>query len=359
MAMTKPIALSKIAYNATENSVFSFTSSGGNQVVKNKITIRLNSDNSVIYTNTVESFVFSQTVPSNTLTNGTYYNYYFNTYDINDNESANSNVVSFYCYTTPIFTITNIPITNIINASNFTFNATYTQSESELLSFYQFILYNSSNTIITRSSELYNTNTPPFDVSYNVVGLEDNKNYYIEVIGYTINGTYFTSGKIGFSVNYYYPSFYSIIDLDNICEDGYTEITNNMILIDGTSNPSPMIYEDNSKVNLSTSGYYVSWSEGYTVADDFLARGFIYSPNVGEDNVVLIMKNSSISNEITINVKLETYGENSGKYFIELRSYGGAISYYAISNYVDTISHLMYWIRRVGNIYEIKLEELT
>ena len=75
MAMIKPIALSKNAFDATQDQIFYFTSTGGNQVVKNKITIRLQSDNSIVYTNTVISYKFNQTIPANTLTNGDYYNY--------------------------------------------------------------------------------------------------------------------------------------------------------------------------------------------------------------------------------------------------------------------------------------------
>lgn len=39
--MIKPMALSKNAFDATQDQIFYFTSTGGNQVVKNKITIRL------------------------------------------------------------------------------------------------------------------------------------------------------------------------------------------------------------------------------------------------------------------------------------------------------------------------------
>src|SRR5574344_445993 len=106
MSMTKPIALSKNAFDSTQDEIFYFSASGGNQVVKNKLTIRNNATNVVVYTNTVETFQFQQAVPSNTLTNGTYYNFYFNTYDVNNNESENSNVISFYCYTQPTVTFT-------------------------------------------------------------------------------------------------------------------------------------------------------------------------------------------------------------------------------------------------------------
>ena len=49
MAMITPIPSTKVAFDATQDSVFYFTSNGGNQVVKNKITIRNNSTNEVVY----------------------------------------------------------------------------------------------------------------------------------------------------------------------------------------------------------------------------------------------------------------------------------------------------------------------
>ena len=135
MAMIKPIALSKNAFDATQDQIFYFTSTGGNQVVKNKITIRLQSDNSIVYTNTVISYKFNQTIPANTLTNGVYYNYYFNTYDINDNVSDNRNVIPFYCYTTPSVSFTNLSNNGVVNASRFQTIIQYSQTESELLDF--------------------------------------------------------------------------------------------------------------------------------------------------------------------------------------------------------------------------------
>ena len=70
--MITPIASQVNAFDATTNHLFYFTSSGGNQVAKNRITIRNNTTNVVVYQNTVETFLFQQEVPANTLVNGIY-----------------------------------------------------------------------------------------------------------------------------------------------------------------------------------------------------------------------------------------------------------------------------------------------
>src|SRR5574344_4361 len=119
MAMMKPIGYSVSAFDATQNQVFKFDVQGGNQVNYNEIIIRNNTTNVVVYQNKVESFIFSQTVPSNTLTNGVYYNYSFVTYDVNDNASEQSTQIPFYCYTTPTVVFTNLPSDNILQSASF------------------------------------------------------------------------------------------------------------------------------------------------------------------------------------------------------------------------------------------------
>ena len=59
MALITPIALSQDAIDATNIQRFYFTSSGGDQVVKNRLVIRRQSDNSVVYSNIEETYAFA------------------------------------------------------------------------------------------------------------------------------------------------------------------------------------------------------------------------------------------------------------------------------------------------------------
>ena len=127
MALVKPIAQGVSAFDATQDKTFSFTSNGDSQVVANRITIRLQDDNSIVYQNKIETYRFEQIVPANTLINGNYYNFYFNTYDADGNESEASNISQFYCFDTPTLTLTNLPSNNLIEASSYTFGVTYNQ----------------------------------------------------------------------------------------------------------------------------------------------------------------------------------------------------------------------------------------
>ena len=51
MSLTKPIGQVVNAFDATTNHTFYFTSSGGNQVVYNRIIIRNNTTNVIVYNN--------------------------------------------------------------------------------------------------------------------------------------------------------------------------------------------------------------------------------------------------------------------------------------------------------------------
>ena len=103
MALVKPIAQSISAFDATQDKTFSFTSSGGSQVVANRLTIRLQSDNSVVYQNKVTSYRFEQTVPKRIVSvhravEFTTLLLYFNKERFRKKKINNSNISSKYKY---------------------------------------------------------------------------------------------------------------------------------------------------------------------------------------------------------------------------------------------------------------------
>lgn len=358
MAMVKPIAQSKNAFDANNIERFDFISSGGNQVVKNKITVRKNSDNSVVYTNTMETFAFYQDIPSNTLVNGEYYNYFFNTYDINNNESPNSNVVPFYCFTTPTLTFTNISNNTTIETSNFLFNVEYAQIEGELLDNLKFVLYDINGNILSESGILRSTDAPPFQLSYQVFGFDNDTNYKIQVDGVTVNGTIIKSELIDFNVRFEFPTVFTEIDLENRCNEGYVQFRSNLVFIDGTSNPNPPIYIDDNAVDLSKMGSWVEWLQGYEIPSNFTLQMWLKPVLLGE--FCKLWNNSDLNKYIQINLRrsflngetvlkdyIEVYGINNGNYVLQH------------SNTVDMLNNLsdiIVWIKKVNNTWEVILD---
>jgi hypothetical protein len=133
MALTRPTAKTKAAFDATKSETFYFNVEGGDLVTGNKITIVDQVTGNTVYTTPSEDIgrlVYNRTVPSNLLpppqgsglVNGKYYYYYFNTFNANGDMSVNSNPVPFYCYTTPVIEFTNLPPQGeYIETSNFIF----------------------------------------------------------------------------------------------------------------------------------------------------------------------------------------------------------------------------------------------
>ena len=368
MAMVKPISNSLDAFDAENSQAFSFTSSGGNQVVKNKIVIYNSLTPSVVaYENTETSYVFSQTVPANTLTNGEYYSFYFVTYDINDNESVASDLVSFYCFTTPSLEITNMPTGNIIGSFDFTFEATYSQTEGERLSFVYFTLYDATGTQIDKSSNIYDSTSQPTTISYYYNGFEETTIYSIQVDGETQYGTTITTGLIEFTTDYYSPTLLVDLDLENKCNDGYVQITSNIIAIDGISNPSPPNYTDTDTTVtvFGDIGEYIYWEQGYTIVTDFLTR--LWIKPCTDNEPILVLRNwrngdSIPDNAVEFNVYLLReipFGETEPQTCLKMESTQETEKEVILySNYIgliNNLSEIFIWFKKVDDTYELQL----
>ncbi len=388
MSMTKPTSLLKNAYDSTTASMFYFTTRGGNQVVKNRITIRLNSTNAVVYQNTVTSFLFQQEVPANTLVNGTYYNYYFNTYDVDDNISPDGNSVAFYCYSSPTITLTNKPSTNIVDSSSYTFDATYDQAQDELLNYLVYALYDSTGVEISNSGNLYNSNTPPVTFQYMFSGFENNTTYKIQIKAISVNNTITYSEMYTFSTIYYNPSLFSLLTLENDCEDGKVDIRSSVVLAEGEVSPNEdYIYR--SKITDGDESTYIQWDTWYTPTDDIISLwtnsyaielvgskvltfndGFSIPTDfqyqrwmypIADGVVEYLYKTGNESNRMVVELKSGIpSGESTVKNWFELYTEDNTLHTY--SNYVDAMkvdTNFIIWFKKVGNTYTTLLDVVS
>lgn len=389
MSLVKPIIATIPAFDATLNHTFAFTSNGGDQVVANRITIRNNNTNAIVYQNTLTTYILGQTVIANELNNNMYYNVYFNTFNANGDMSEDSNVIPFRCIATPVMSITNMPLTNIINASSYAFNSTYSQVNGELLNYIIYTLYDINGTELSNSGKMYSTDAPPINFTHLFSGLDDNTSYKIEVSGVTVNGMTFTTGLITFTVSYYSPVYVGLLELDNKCDDGYNQITSNIItstaetvptnpyyLSDFTANTDNYINWDEwfiipstdvisewlqpYAIDLSEYTYYAKWYEGFELTADFTMM-FWMTANRIED---FLTNFNSVSNAINVNFVREIpFGEVVPKDYFEVRAYvGGVEQVYQHSNYIDLMnntSKVFVYIRKFGNTWDLVLEELV
>ncbi len=354
MALTTPILYNISAFDAIQAQTFTFNVVGGSQVVANTLTIKNNTTLETVYSQTQSTFKFEHILPANTLTNGTYYQATLTTKDTQGNESSPSNPIQFYCYSQPTFVISNMPTGNVVTNSSFAFNVTYNQAQGEILNAYVFNLYSVSGTLIGTSGTMYNTDTTlPLTISYLFSGFEDKASYSIEVTGVTANGTQITTGKIDFITNYIAPNVFSFLFLTNNCKGGYITIESNVTGIDGETNPDPAIYIDNKEIDVRADGNYVQWSKGYEINGNWTMRlwGRHYRPNKE------IFRFSNADGDIITVI----YCTDDTQCWFEMRAqHSGNIWAYTIeSEHIalpENTEQLFTWLRRVDNLYELKIE---
>lgn len=268
--LTQPIINPISAFDSTRAHTISFVVIGGAQVIGNRLVISDNQTGKEVYNKIQSTMKLEHLIPANTLTNGGYYNAVVYTIDSGNNESVASTPIPFYCYSQPNLTIDNIPTTETIENGTYKFTGSYLQKENELLNSYQYTLYNSNKNILSQSALIYYDTDS--SLSYTFVGMSNDTSYYVELSGETINGTKITSGLRYFTVRYIQPASFAICDLVNNCEDGYIQISSNIVAIDGKSNPDPPIYIDDKEVDLRDPNSWVEWNSGFRIQDDFTMR---------------------------------------------------------------------------------------
>ena len=358
MSLTKPILLTTVAFDATNEHTFIFNAIGGSQVVKNKLVIRNNETNDIVYSEEQETFRFEHKVEADKLTNGTYYNAVITTFDDQGNESVPSTPIQFWCYSTPVISFTNLPLGNIIGNSSFNFEFSYNQAEDEKLNFYKMNLYNSFNNLISTSNTIYvQDGSPIYSGSYLFTGFENAKVYYIELVAITVEGTEATTGLIELTVSYIQPEAFAVVDLINNCDEGYISIKSNVTLIEGKSNPSPPVYIEDKEVDLTAPDSWVKFDEGFQISGDFMARLWFRKPtpykeilnfsNAKGQNISIRFMNGYVNDDDTTDLKA----------YIEMYVYSlQGFEYYIYSDYLDILQDTEYYvlgITRKNNIYKL------
>lgn len=268
MALTTPIASAKPAFDATKAEVFTFDVKSGDTVTKNRLTIVEQSTNSVVYQKTTSDgyLVYNQTLPANKLTNGTYYYYYFNTYNVDGDVSLNSNIVPFYCYTTPVLKVTNYPTSStVLQSSNYTFNITYSQAENELMDYMVCTIYKDKEVWLQSDKIKATTDNNYYYTAY---GLTDGS-YNLQVDCYTINNTKTTLKKDSFTVKINAPILYSRLDVQSKCDKGYVDVYSYLTDIQGESSDTPVYIDNNTRINLLPRQKYVRWTQGVNIPSNF------------------------------------------------------------------------------------------
>lgn len=390
--MAQPVGVAIPAFDVatgvnSKDILFSFTVRGGQQVLSNTLRIYLNDGSTTpIFTSTVTSYIYSQTISTQTLydnglRNNNEYFYTFQThgrgivgYDVYDEpiygniDSAESNPTLFRTYQTPILQFTNLPLpvedVSTIQMANYTFNCQYTQSEGELLSSLYFYMYDYNHTLIN-TSKLYtaddaiNPNPSPqsgmmFEYTYQ--GFVDDTDYYIKAVVTTVNNTV-SEIESKIHIDYTYDSGYFNIKATNFANGGYVEVVNNITEIDGevyNSNDElvdPTYYVDDYIVLTNDTLYF---NNGYQIPINGFAKQKWWLP-------VLLGETTKFSNDtgqyLTLELKRGVYNGTCYDY-IEVTQHDNMTVRKKTSNLLPALNQLVQlttYLRINNNTIDIEL----
>lgn len=352
MALVTPIGIAVPAFDATRDQTFSFTVQGGDQVVGNRLTIINNVSSEIVFQRTIESYVYSQTLPAYTLSNNGYYAFYFQTINAHGDVSTKSGNITFRTFTAPTLTFTNIPSTDVIEAGSYSFVVEYNQQEGELLNTLYFHLYDATQTQIKVSDVYTSIATPPITFTHQFTGLVDNERYYVRATGTTIYNTQIDTGFIRFDVNYSYEGAYFAVTATNNPIGGYVQISNNVAEIDGKVwnkydrliEPS---YLDGNSLLLDN-GEHLIWADGFSFANNRFAKQRWWTPiwwgqqNVMSNYSTLEGHEGDGSSYISIEFKRGIpQGETTSRDYLVAKGYVDGVQYFTkISNYILPLNNL-------------------
>ncbi len=363
MALTTPILYTQVAFDASKDQAFKFNVIGGDQVTGATITIKDNASLVTAYTGTSSSFAYSITVPAGSLVNGHYYQASIVTHNAAGESSQPSNTIQFYCYSTPSFEFSNLPSTHIINNASYVFDVTYNQTEGETLNAYRFDLYDNTGVLLSTSGSKYvSSGGLPLTVSYTFSGFEDKTVYGIQCTGTTVNGALVDTGLVTISVQYETARDYSYLYLTNNCEDGNITVEVNVVGINGSSYPDPPTYLADKLVDLTANGSYVKWAEGYQLPNDYTMKiwGKAFKANIDQtkESANIVSLANSSGDIVSI-----SYWEDTTKAWYQMRvqDVGETYAYVIKSATIDKPTQaetLFLWIRCVGGLYDLKIENL-
>jgi len=302
--------------DGTELNVFSFMCQG-TTITKYNATIYKLSDNSVVYTTGdvplspvgYNGDTVSFNVPINTLTNGTQYKWNVTTYE--NASSITSFTATFWANAKATISMT-IPST--ISAQSYNFTATYVQTDNVPISYFYFVL--SDSTGIIKQTDL----TFSGNVKTTFSGFVDDNSYTVQVFGMTSNGYMFNSPVYMFNVNYPQPSISIVPTVIQNCKTSIVDIKWGGVVVIGGSVIGAYSYiqnyglSNNWALSLGDTSYY---SSDFEIPETFSYR-MSYKP-------IDFTSGKMVSFQSTEGTKMYEFGYDStySRFYVNINgSYG-------------------------------------
>ena len=348
------------AFDATRGTTAYFTWKG-NAAFANELIIRDNETNNIVYqyktnrqmglyheTNLVEGSTES-------FVNGRMYNATLIVYDKDDAPSDESDPVTFWCFSVPIFKITNdFTESGIVTMASLYLTFKYNQKEDEPLNEYTVMLYDSNNQLL-HQSKTYNTSLSNGDLVYKIEGLQNTDGYKVCVEGKTVHGMKVSTGYVSFSIKFDKMGAGALVNLKDI-GDGKISIGSNFKILDAKANPDPPKFINNEEVDLRKPGAYVEFDNGFVVDGNYECKIAFRAPAVG---TLYTMKNAQGD---TIRLSYEYYDidyedEVVRKYYFKLNVSGKSVNINIFSNMFDSLGsgrNVVVLIQHKNGYYNLK-----
>lgn len=261
--MAKPIINYIYPFDATTTKQITFTYTG-DLPYRNRLIIYNATTLSVIYDITSPSRVLYCTLPADTCINGQKYAAAVQCFDSEGVASAVSDKAYFWCMEQPSFYFLNVTDGETITSSSFFAELFYAQTQGEVLSQFQYFIYDSSKVLLSASQIFYSTDY----LTYNYTALEDDTVYYIRAKGLTQYGTALDTGYIEINVD----TSYDNADYNNInalCNENNSIVTyyTNFTIVNSDEDGSLYDYDD-SYINLV--GKSLHYTTGIDLSGNFL-----------------------------------------------------------------------------------------
>lgn len=263
--MSQPTLYPVPAFDKVDGHIFTFSYQGA-QAYSNKLTIRNNDTNEIVYEKVQSTFQLKHDLSpedAEPLVYGTCYNATVQVFDSAGTGTSESAAVLFYVFSNPVWRFNSVTDGMRVEASSLDGSVTYIQSESEPLNSHQFYLYDAAKVLVASSSTRYTQPDEQNVIPYSYTGLGDNTTYFVRAVGKTLNGMSVDTGYIAIDVQYITPSAFYLLELENQPETASIRIESNIIIIEGHADPSPPIFIDGEMIDLSADGATVTFDEGF------------------------------------------------------------------------------------------------
>lgn len=339
--MSKPVINRISPFDASNEYVVSMSFSG-NMPYSNRVIVYDAITLSIVYdsTTTNSKFSINHTIPSNTLINGKKYAIQGQVFDSNGTPSLISDKVYFYCLATPSFYFKSINDGIVFNTASIYAELVYEQSDLEEIYEYRFYLYDDTKKLLLESESLYSKD----NMTYAYRGLDDDRFYYIQAKGITVNGIQMDTGYVKIFVNYENPKDYKLISAECNDYNGVVTCQTNFVVINPSGTTTGYEYE-NGWMNLTDKT--LVYDKDFIVKGDFTMS--IRGKDMYQNATILKCSNSQMG------FTLSSYIYDNGQMRYKLLVPNGTCNYVLYTEPItpNAVDIVTIHIRRIGNVYEL------